>query len=601
MHRPKLSILIFVTVLVASLGIAIWPQPATATPPGTERPTGYPIFDYETYPPGVGSTYYLDANYGDDNNDGSAGHPWQTLAKALNEVTSGDTVILASGEYGSFTESAAPPRDDWITFKAAPGAQVTFTGGIHLNYGEMADAYLRFDGIHLIREDGNLGLFYDVRNLEVRNCRLTGTNKYLVDNGFYIVNAENILLYQNEIVTASTGMYAAQTRHSTISSNYFHGLGGGSGIRYGDDSTNVVIERNHVYDSNWDPSEPYAPTDPHSSAVSIRSNNVLIRENIFHDIGTSSGIMFYEEDAAGGEPVYGNIYLENNLLYDIHNTAILRLDYVGEDVFVRNNTIIGTIYHSKQEGPLRLGVPLNVNMAAGYDGSGVYVSNNIFAGLVILPEATQIDNNLMWAYRTVEGGWNYFCEPPEPGSIVLTCQNGDYPIEYFTEGFFVESPDFDGHHQSFDFHLASSSPAVNAGNPNIQVGASMGRMNAAGFIQANGLPRDEYQHSVGCYEVPALQLSGAPASETIYLHWQVQPTLPVSTTWRIEYTGPAGQPPSPISGLPEPERSYTLTELTNYNWYEVTLQAMLDGAPILSDTLQIMPTDQLIYLPITTR
>ena len=44
-------------------------------------------------------------------------------------------------------------------------------------------------------------------------------------------------------------------------------------------------------------------------------------------------------------------------------------------------------------------------------------------------------------------------------------------------------------------------------------------------------------------------------------------------------------------------RVYSLTSLTNYAWYTVTLNALLDNAPILTDTIKLMPTDRLVYLP----
>ena len=78
-------------------------------------------------------------------------------------------------------------------------------------------------------------------------------------------------------------------------------------------------------------------------------------------------------------------------------------------------------------------------------------------------------------------------------------------------------------------------------------------------------------------------------------------TLPTTTTWRISYSGPAGDQPSPISGLASGTRSATLTGLTNYTVYDITVNAMLSGAPILTDTVSVMPTDLLLYLPMVQK
>jgi len=93
-----------------------------------------------------------------------------------------------------------------------------------------------------------------------------------------------------------------------------------------------------------------------------------------------------------------------------------------------------------------------------------------------------------------------------------------------------------------------------------------------------------------------LSLTGVPASETIYLTWTLDTTLPATTTWTLRYDGPAGDQPSPVAGLPEPARAYTLTGLTNYTWYTVTLNAMLDETPFLTDTVRVMPVGPALQL-----
>jgi hypothetical protein len=92
----------------------------------------------------------------------------------------------------------------------------------------------------------------------------------------------------------------------------------------------------------------------------------------------------------------------------------------------------------------------------------------------------------------------------------------------------------------------------------------------------------------------ALSLRAKPDDQSLHLSWEVYTSLPTTTTWTITYEGPMGNPPSPIEGLPEPTRAYSLTGLTNYAWYNLTLSTNPAG---LTDTVRIMPTDQIIYLP----
>jgi hypothetical protein len=104
-----------------------------------------------------------------------------------------------------------------------------------------------------------------------------------------------------------------------------------------------------------------------------------------------------------------------------------------------------------------------------------------------------------------------------------------------------------------------------------------------------------------CTPIIPLILNGYPADRTIYLSWQVGASLPVTGTWEIRYDGPTGDQPSPISGLPEATRAYTLTGLTNYSSYAITLNAMLNSTPILTGTVTVMPSDISVLLPVVIK
>jgi hypothetical protein len=96
-----------------------------------------------------------------------------------------------------------------------------------------------------------------------------------------------------------------------------------------------------------------------------------------------------------------------------------------------------------------------------------------------------------------------------------------------------------------------------------------------------------------------LELWGAPVDQQIQLDWRVNNiTLPISTTWTISYQGPMGDEPSPITDIISTTRAYSLTGLTNYEWYTITLGAIVDETEVLSDTVTLMPTDIFNYLPL---
>ena len=95
-----------------------------------------------------------------------------------------------------------------------------------------------------------------------------------------------------------------------------------------------------------------------------------------------------------------------------------------------------------------------------------------------------------------------------------------------------------------------------------------------------------------------LKLQAIPGDQALYLTWEVNTTLPLTSTWQLEYVGPGGDQSSPVTGLPESARSFTLTGLTNYTPYTITLNAMLASTPILTDTVTAVPTDIFNYLPV---
>jgi len=97
-----------------------------------------------------------------------------------------------------------------------------------------------------------------------------------------------------------------------------------------------------------------------------------------------------------------------------------------------------------------------------------------------------------------------------------------------------------------------------------------------------------------------LALRGQGGDETIYLDWTANVTETVSS-WRIDYytqTGNIFTATNPLSVA----RSHVLTEhVNNGDWYTVTLHAMLETTPWLSDSVRVMPADEFIYLPLVLR
>jgi hypothetical protein len=102
---------------------------------------------------------------------------------------------------------------------------------------------------------------------------------------------------------------------------------------------------------------------------------------------------------------------------------------------------------------------------------------------------------------------------------------------------------------------------------------------------------------IGAVEYYPLRLDESPGDQILYLRWEIDGVWPITTTWSIQYTLTATQS---ITGLDFSTRAYTLTGLTNYTIYTVTLQAVVGETTKVSDTITQFPTDHLIYFPFVT-
>jgi len=105
---------------------------------------------------------------------------------------------------------------------------------------------------------------------------------------------------------------------------------------------------------------------------------------------------------------------------------------------------------------------------------------------------------------------------------------------------------------------------------------------------------DAYRHYY------TLSLTGAPADKEIHLNWSLQARLIPTATWRIDYYT---QMTSVFSetDIVSPTRAYTLTGLTNGEWYTVTLGAEIEYAGWLTETVRVMPTDEFLFLPLVLK
>ena len=342
------------------------------------------------------------------------------------------------------------------------------------------------------------------------------------------------------------------------------------------------------------------------------NDRITVRRNIFFNWegSTGSNFVLIGED---GQPFFEarNVLVENNLM--LGNAAnVMRAPFGvkgGQNVTFRNNTVVGDLpalafaFRLNTEGsnPANQNIQLFNNIwsdPTGTMGANSGGSNDFSDTPLGETSSFTLDNNLYWnggsaipqdageLVNYTDDANRLVVNPQLPGQsgLVLPRWTGSQ----FADGSATITAVFANLVTQYGTPTSTSS-VIDAADP----------ANApAEDILGNGRTNPD----IGAVEfIPSLTLTGSPADQTVHLNWTVNTTIPVTATWQIAHSGPSGDQPSPITGIANASRAYNLTGLTNYTVYDITLNAMLDGSPILTDTVSVMPTDIFVFLPIAMK
>jgi hypothetical protein len=289
----------------------------------------------------------------------------------------------------------------------------------------------------------------------------------------------------------------------------------------------------------------------------------------------------------------------------------------NQDILMANNQVRDTnsamTYHGDNDPELVVNLvafnnffegPVN---SWGNDMRGVTILNNTFLSGIFMPDEDHevvFINNIVKAggggevrSHNVYIGLGWWQQPrygwaPGPGEIVgWDAVAGQYiPID---PAMVLADP-------AHSYYTQPGSPAIDTGT------------DVTAYLSATLFPDFDFSVDIeghtrpygatwdmGAYEAyPEVDLRGVPANQAIHLNWTLNVTLPFTSTWRLVYYSQTVTSPITINDIVSPTRAYTLTGLTNYVWYTVTLIAMLDTTPLYTDTIKLMPTDRLVYLPL---
>ncbi len=560
----------------------------------------------------LGSFYYVDQNHpqASDGNPGTPDLPWETIQHAADVAQPGDTILVYPGSYGRIS----------IEHGGSPGGYITFLGATVPDQS-LVDPDQLFDPLNPVQIPGNPAL-----NAVTRGFELDPPYGITVPVSYVRIENFEVTDIHEGGVSGQGGIRLQGTAYVQIVRNFLHDLNpdpasyGYIGIRgSGHDNLFVVVKENTLYrvqgtginivGRNWlvegnDLShglDANTDTGAHvggdSDAMRFFGSGHLIRNNFLHH---------YLDEEQYGDPHIDcfqtfSVYPESQFAFDIVLEGNLCDDF-GQMLMIEDSSEGSGTGNKVHHITFRNNIFYRAR-AVGINGSRAdhfTFVNNVMVdghyagfGLVRNPYLTVLNNifynngsgSQIIDYDSMVGSvWDYnahypdFSWPPKQPA-------------YDQHSLFGADPRFVSH-SGGDFHLRVDSPAIDRG------------IAAAGFnYDRDGAGRPQgTDWDIGAYEMtPAVELHGTPADQTIYLSWQVNVTLPVTGTWQIDYDGPVGDQVPPIIGILSPTRAFTLTGLTNHTWYNITLSAMLDGTPLLSDTVWVMPTDQQVYLPLVRK
>jgi hypothetical protein len=360
--------------------------------------------------PASGATFYVGMS-GNDANPGSAASPWRTIAKAARTMVAGDTVLVASGNYGeSVRTSRGGAASGRITFKCV-GICVTKTFNSD-------HSYITIDGFEMTAaNDGYMmtlrGSYGELKNNTIHNTgaswgvvrmddpQMTGwvisKNRYYSSTGpgddltVFVIGGRNNVIEKNEIGPAKDiDAFRVWGVGNIVRGNYIHDVsrtpgsvahidviqvfGGWTGA----ESRDIVFENNLVVNFNGQ----ISMTENNNSSA-IRDWN--LRNNVYVNVGMQANV---------GIP---NFRFYNNTLYNVGATNKLVMylyDAAGKSNYsgarISNNLFITAS---------TIGTYENV-MAIGRTGSNVTASNNYFAKVGSYSALTGVPSNA----ENVNGG-----------------------------------------------------------------------------------------------------------------------------------------------------------------------------------------------------
>jgi len=367
--------------------------------------------------------------------DGSG--DYSSIQAAADIAQGGDTIYVRAGTYNErVTPKNSGSPDNYITYTAYPEEEVIINGdGISIGWWNgLFDidqkSYIKVSGFRI--EDSR---YNGIRIKESDNIIIEKNHMYHTYScGIEVQYSSNIIIDNNEVELAHSwntpysgsdeAISIVVTDTFEVKNNYVHDCNK-EGIDVKVSSSNGKVYNNHVHDTQavgiyidggYYTEYGYPGTDQFS---------IDVYQNIVHETG--GGIIVANEGGGGSE----DIHIYNNLVYNCRGAGLELFQYPGT---VKGVRFVNNVVYNNNDGIFFLDP----------EAEDCVIRNNIFS------------NNNNNAIITNYGG--------STGRVTVdhnlidgsTQINGDDPV--------IGNPNF-VNPSNRDFHLQSSSPAIDQGSP----------------------------------------------------------------------------------------------------------------------------------------
>ena len=303
-------------------------------------------------PPPPGSATVFMSPSGSDANPCTQAQPCRSFGRAYRVATAGTVVEIAAGSYSGETVNpdASKTSTNDVIFRPASGAQVTFTGSLHVHASHFEFRDLTVSQVEFYREADDI------------------TFRNVVTRGLWMWGPSSISFLGGEItcgfcayhpILANGGSDSAPPRNILFDAVYFH---------------------------DW-----HSVSGEHTECLQIGGGDGLtIRNSVFKNCGTgngglgTTGSMFIGFFGFGG-PVTRNVLVENNFLYPSGNPYAIQMSDLA-NLDLRYNSISQPIIIFDRDGP----------------GTGMDMIGNIMGYSGCSAEGSGVPIN--WRFNVMQGG-----------------------------------------------------------------------------------------------------------------------------------------------------------------------------------------------------